>query len=60
MKRKIASHDKKIIKSSSVEENSAGCICRKSNLRPMQGNCKVSEIVYKANVMESDTTKGIF
>ena len=49
MKSIISKHNKKILKHPDAAE-SAGCNCQKKEQCPLDGNCRVSSIVYKGSV----------
>ena len=46
----VKSHNAKVLKNDEVVENIKKCNCRKKELCPLQGNCLVKSVVYRAMV----------
>ena len=61
MKSYIASHNAKLSQGGAVEESESGCNCQKGrDSCPLQGNCLVPALIYKAEVEINSTQKHYF
>ena len=52
----LKSHNAKITKDDDII--SSGCNCQRSRACPLNGNCKVSKVVYSAEVIVNDESPG--
>ena len=58
IKAKISSHNRHILNKDGANETNGGCNCQRPLECPMDGECSVSDIVYRAKVVKTGDLRG--
>ncbi|MEC8567562.1 MAG: hypothetical protein VXY56_04630, partial [Pseudomonadota bacterium] len=60
IKSEIASHNRSLLNSKQADVSGKTCNCQKKNECPLEGNCLVSNVVYKAEITTKEGDKGVY
>ena len=57
MKSKIQSHNRRILSNNKKTNTTILCNCREKNTCPLNGKCKIANVIYEAKVITKDSEK---